>query len=85
MPTPLVGFIIYAWADYHVHARINNNSRTGYITSFSRGRATWLETINYVFRLLFDFFVPALYGVFCMSKLVTFVGLGIARLWPGAL
>jgi hypothetical protein len=71
----LVGFTIYAWADYHVHLRINRNARTGYITSFTRGRASLLESFNYLLRLLFDFFVPPLYGIYAMHRLAQF-------LWP---
>src|SRR3546814_10826980 len=63
----LVGFTIYAWADYHVHLCINKNARTGYITSFTRGQASLLESLNYLLRLLFDFFVPPLYGIYAMQ------------------
>ncbi|GAB1597164.1 hypothetical protein [Lysobacter claricitrinus] len=70
----LVGFTIYAWADYHVHLRINKNARTGYITSFTRGQASLLESLNYLLRLLFDFFVPPLYGIYAIHRLVAFLG-----------
>jgi hypothetical protein len=73
----LLGFAIYAWGDYHLHLRINRNARTGYITSFTRGRASILESVNYLFRLLFDFLVPPIYGVYAMHRLAEF-------LWPTA-
>ncbi len=69
----LVGFIIYAWADFHLHLRINKNARSGYITSFMTGRATWLESINYFFRLLFDFFIPPTYGIYAIHRIYTFI------------
>ncbi len=71
----LVGFAIYAWADYHLHLRINRNARSGYITSFMRGRASLLETLNYILRILFDFLIPIVYGVYAMVRLSNF-------LWP---
>ena len=64
----LVGFLLYAWADMHLQARIQSNASTGYVHEFVRGRASALESLNYFIRFGFDFIVPVGYGVFALYK-----------------
>ena len=81
----LVGFFIYAWADFHLHLRINKNARSGYITSYMMGRATNLETLNYVLRLAFDFFIPPAYSIYAIHRLYAFIHPDFARFLGAAL
>ena len=42
----LVGFLLYAWADMHLQARIQSNANTGYVHEFVKGRARALCSLN---------------------------------------
>jgi hypothetical protein len=65
----LVGFFIYAWADLHVRNRVQRNSMKGYVNEYGRGKATFLETVNYRLRIIFDFVVPVIYGVYALRSI----------------
>jgi len=54
----LLGFILYAWSDFHLQLRIQRNAATGYINEFVKGKSTLLESLNYYLRFFFDFLVP---------------------------
>ena len=64
----LVGFLLYAWADMHLQARIQSNANTGYVHEFVKGRASTLESLNYFIRFAFDFIVPLGYGTYALYK-----------------
>ena len=65
----LIGFLLYAWADIHLQARIQSNANMGYINEFVRGKASTLESLNYFIRFAFDFIVPICYGVYALYRL----------------
>ncbi len=64
----LVGFLLYAWADMHLQARIQSNANTGYVHEFVKGKASPLESLNYCVRFAFDFIVPLAYGCYALYK-----------------
>ncbi|WP_180132200.1 hypothetical protein [Rhodoferax sp. BLA1] len=64
----LIGFLLYAWADIHLQARIQSNANTGYVHEFVKGRASALESTNYFIRFAFDFLVPVGYGGYALYK-----------------
>lgn len=65
----LMGFLLYAWADIQLQARIQRNANTGYINEFVRGKASRAESLNYFLRYAFDFLVPLGYGVYALYRL----------------
>jgi hypothetical protein len=64
-----IGFILYAWADLHLQNRIQTNATTGYINEFVKGRASFMESLNYFTRFSFDFLVPLVYGAYSLHRL----------------
>ena len=65
----IVGFALYSWADIHLQARIQSNSNSGYVSEFVKGRASFLESLNYFVRFAFDFLVPIAYGIYALWRL----------------
>lgn len=65
----ILGFTLYSWADMHLQARIQNNSNSGYVSEFVKGRASFLESLNYFIRFAFDFLVPIAYGSYALWRL----------------
>ena len=65
----LIGFMLYAWADIHLQWRIQQNSSTGYVLEFVRGRASFFESLNYLLRFVFDFLVPTSYGGYAVYRM----------------
>lgn len=65
----LVGFVIYAWADFHLLLRSHRATTTGYIDEFTKGRASRVETFNFVLRFVFDLVVPVVYGIYALYML----------------
>jgi hypothetical protein len=65
----LVGFLLYAWADIQLQARIQRNAITGYVNEFVKGKASRMESLNYSLRFSFDFLIPIGYGVYALYRL----------------
>ena len=65
----LIGFLLYAWADVLLQARIQSNANTGYVHEFVKGKASTVESFNYFLRFAFDFLVPFGYGVYAIYRL----------------
>ena len=76
----LVGFAIYAWADFHLQAHVQRNAAQGYIHAFVSGRASKMESLNYFLRFMFDFLVPLTYGGYALFRLYHFIGTAIQPL-----
>ena len=65
----LVGFILYAWSDFHLVRRSLAASTTGYIDSFMKGKATFIESLNFYLRIAFDFGLPLAFGSYAIFRL----------------
>lgn len=65
----LVGFFLYAWADFLLQLRLQRNALTGQIDAFMKGRAKLPELLNYPLRFVFDFIVPFTFGGYVLVKL----------------
>lgn len=65
----LVGFVLYAWSDFHLMKRRKMAATTGYVGEFANGRSTLLESVNYYVRFWFEFLIPAIYGIYALYRL----------------
>jgi len=65
----LIGFVIYAWGDLHLLFRSYGATTTGDINYMLSGKATKMETFNFVIRFVFDFVVPIGYGCYALHRL----------------
>ena len=65
----MLGFFLYAWADFMLQYRLQTNANTGYINEFIKGKAKLTESLNYFLRVIFDFFVPFAYGGYALYRL----------------
>jgi len=66
----LFGFFLYGWSDFHLLRRSYSASSSGYINELSdRGKATWLESLNFFLRVAFEFLVPLGYGGYALWQL----------------
>ena len=65
----LIGFFLYAWADFMLQIRIQVNANTGYINEFIKGKAGRYESLNYFLRFTYDFLVPFCYGIYSLHRL----------------
>jgi hypothetical protein len=65
----LIGFLLYAWADFHIQVRMQINASAGYINEFVQGKASTIESLNYYLRFAFDFIIPIIYGGYAIYKL----------------
>lgn len=64
-----VGFGLYAWSDLHLSMRSHAATTTGYFNTFTNGRSTSMETVNFLARWAFDFMFPLLYGGYAIYRL----------------
>ena len=65
----LIGFFLYAWGDFHLLKRSYDVTTTGYLLEFIKGRASVLESLNFYARVLFDFALPIVYGLYAIWSL----------------
>lgn len=78
-----VGFCLYAWSDFHLALRSHAATTTGYIGTFSKGRSTKLETVNFVARGTFDYLFPLVYGGYANYRLYLLLKAGLHTIDPG--
>lgn len=72
-----VGFCLYAWSDFHLSLRSHAATTTGYIGTFSSGRPTTLETLNFLVRGAYDYLFPLAYGAYANYRLYLLFNSGL--------
>jgi len=65
----MFGFLLYAWSDLLLLARIHKNANTGYINEFVFGRASVWEKLNHKIRIMFDFIAPVCFGAYALHRI----------------
>jgi hypothetical protein len=65
----MAGFVLYAWADIQLQARIQRNATTGWVSEFIKGKASYMESLSYFIRFVFDFVIPIIYGCYSLYRL----------------